>query len=144
MAAMSYPLAMAAAEQALTRQPDFLLQTQAARFALGNGCGLTHFGVNYTRIPPGAISALRHAHDLQDEAVFILSGNPTLRTDEGETALQPGMFVGFPAGSGNAHQLVNRTQQDVICIEIGDRTPGDQALYPDDAPEVVRAALGLD
>lgn len=143
MTSALYTPAIAAAEQAAASQPDFLVQPNAARFALGDQFGLTQFGVNYTRIPPGAISALRHAHDLQDEAVFILSGHPTLRTDEGETPLQPGMFVGFKAGTGNAHQLVNRTQHDVICIEIGDRSPGDQAVYPDDAPEVVRAALGL-
>ena len=137
-----YPALMAAILAG--QQSGFMEQTHAARYALGDVFGLTHFGVNYTRIPPGAISALRHAHNLQDEAVFILCGRPTLRTDEGERELQPGMFVGFRAGTGNAHQLVNRTQQDVICIEIGDRTPGDQALYPDDAPEVVRAALGLD
>lgn len=134
---------IAAAALAATSQPSFLTQTNAARFALGDLFGLTQFGVNYTRIPPGAISALRHAHSHQDEAVFILSGHPTLRTDEGETELQPGMFVGFKAGTGNAHQLVNRTQEDVICIEVGDRTPNDQATYPDDDPAVVRAALGL-
>ena len=132
-----------AAALAGTSQPSFLTQTNAARFAMGNVFGLSNFGVNYTRIPPGAISALRHAHSHQDEAVFILSGHPTLRTDEGETELQPGMFVGFKAGTGNAHQLVNRTQEDVICIEIGDRNPDDQATYPDDDPAVVRAALGL-
>ena len=132
-----------AATLAGTSQPTFLTQTNAARFAMGNVFGLSNFGVNYTRIPPGAISALRHAHSHQDEAVFILSGHPTLRTDEGETELQPGMFVGFKAGTGNAHQLVNRTQEDVICIEIGDRNPDDQATYPDDDPAVVRAALGL-
>lgn len=125
-------------------QPGFASQPTAARCALGDRFGLQNFGINYTRIPPGAISALRHAHNLQDEAVFILAGTPTLRTDEGEFVLQPGMFVGFPAGTGNAHQLVNRSEDDVLCLEIGDRTPGDAATYPDDAPEVVRAALGLD
>lgn len=134
---------IAAAALAATTQPAFLTQTNAARFALGGLFGLSQFGVNYTRIPPGAISALRHAHSHQDEAVFILSGRPTLRTDEGETELQPGMFVGFKAGTGNAHQLVNRTEEDVICIEVGDRNPNDQATYPDDDPAVVRAALGL-
>lgn len=132
-----------AAAVATASQPAFLTQTNAARFAMGEVFGLTQFGVNYTRIPPGAISALRHAHSHQDEAVFILSGHPTLRTDEGETELQPGMFVGFKAGTGNAHQLVNRTQEDVICIEVGDRHPADTATYPDDDPAVVRAALGL-
>jgi uncharacterized cupin superfamily protein len=42
------------------------------------------------------------------------------------------MCVGFPHGTGNAHHLVNRTQMDVVILEVGDRTPGDEAVYPDD------------
>jgi uncharacterized cupin superfamily protein len=42
------------------------------------------------------------------------------------------MCAGFPAGTGNAHHLVNRTGDDVVLLEIGDRTPGDEATYPDD------------
>lgn len=140
MTRRTYPT-VAAAEFA-AQQPQFLTNTHAARCALGDYFGLRNLGINYTRIPPGAISALRHAHNVQDEGVFILAGTPTLRTDEGDTRLQPGQFVGFAAGTGNAHQLINTTTEDVLCLEFGDRTPGDQAVYPDDPPEVVRAALG--
>jgi uncharacterized cupin superfamily protein len=41
------------------------------------------------------------------------------------------MCAGFPAG-GVAHQLVNRSGSDVLYLEIGDRTPGDSAEYPQD------------
>lgn len=100
--------------------------------ALGAVFGLTNFGVNLTRLAPGAISALRHAHSRQDEFVYILEGFPTLHTNGGPVALQPGMCAGFKAGTGNAHQLRNDTSQDVVYLEIGDRTPGDRAEYPDD------------
>ena len=100
--------------------------------ALGNVFGLTNFGVNLTRLAPGAISALRHAHALQDEFVYILEGHPTLHTDDGATALAPGMCAGFRAGTGDAHRLVNDSDQDVVYLEIGDRSAGDEATYPDD------------
>jgi uncharacterized cupin superfamily protein len=99
---------------------------------LGDLFGLTNFGVNLTRLAPNAVSALRHAHSRQDEFVYILEGNPTLHTDEGRTRLAPGMCAGFKAGSGNGHRLVNETAADVVYLEIGDRTPGDEASYPDD------------
>lgn len=99
---------------------------------LGDVFGLKSFGVNLTTLKPGAESALRHSHARQDEFVYILEGNPTLRTDEGETFLSPGMCAGFRAGTGNAHHLVNRTAEDVVYVEIGDRTPGEIATYPDD------------
>ena len=55
---------------------------------LGDLFGLTNFGVNLVRMPPGAISALRHAHAKQDEFVYILEGACTLVTDAGETPLR--------------------------------------------------------
>jgi uncharacterized cupin superfamily protein len=98
---------------------------------LGDLFGLTNFGVNLTRLAPGAISALLHRHARQDELVYILEGEPTLVTDRGEVQLAPGMVAGFPAG-GVAHQLVNRSDRDVLYLEIGDRSPGDSADYPAD------------
>jgi uncharacterized cupin superfamily protein len=108
---------------------------------LGDLFGLQNFGVNLTRLAPGAASALRHAHSRQDEFVYVLEGRPTLITDEGEALLEPGMCAGFRAGTGNAHHLVNRTAQDVVYLEVGDRTAGDQGSYPDDD---LQAALGPD
>lgn len=99
---------------------------------LGDLFGLQNFGVNLTRLAPGAISALRHAHSLQDEFVYILQGHPTLHTDEGMTPLEPGMCAGFRAGTGNGHRLQNESHEDVVYLEIGDRTPGDEGSYPDD------------
>ncbi|WP_280637632.1 cupin domain-containing protein [Methylomonas koyamae] len=100
--------------------------------ALGDLFGLTNFGVNLTTLQPGACSALRHAHSQQDEFIYVLQGHPTLVTDAGETPLAPGMCAGFKAGSGDAHHLLNRTEQAVQYLEIGDRSPADSAQYPDD------------
>jgi len=106
--------------------------------ALGDVFGLSNFGVNLTRLLPQAMSALRHAHSKQDEFVFILEGHPTLVTDEGETRLGPGLCAGFKAGTGNGHHLVNRTGEDVVYLEIGDRSPGDSGAYPDDDLQAVQ------
>jgi uncharacterized cupin superfamily protein len=99
---------------------------------LGNAFGLANFGVNLTALAPGAGSALRHAHSRQDEFVYILEGHPLLETDDGIQRLAPGMCVGFRAGDGNAHRLFNDTGAEVIYLEIGDRSAGDEAVYPDD------------
>jgi len=99
---------------------------------LGEVFGLANFGVNLTRLAPGAMSALRHSHARQDELVYILEGEPVLITDAGETALKPGDCAGFRAGTGNAHHLVNRGSTDIVYLEIGDRTQGDTVVYPDD------------
>lgn len=99
---------------------------------LGELLGLTSFGVNLTRLAPGAQSALLHAHSRQQEFFFVLEGTPTLVTSEGEHQLSPGMCGGFGAGSGVAHHLVNRSGSDVVYLEVGDRTAGDLVDYPND------------
>lgn len=105
---------------------------------LGDFFGLKNFGVNLTRLAPKAMSALRHSHTRQDEFVYVVQGHPTLCTNEGSLRLEPGMCVGFPAGTGNAHHLHNETTEEVLYLEVGDRTAGDAVDYPDDDIRLVR------
>ena len=114
--------------------PEPFASMVAGRFKrpLGDVFGLKNFGVNLTKLAPGAISALRHAHTVQDEFIYILQGTPTLITDAGETLLSAGMCAGFKSGSGSGHHMVNRSAENVVYLEIGDRNPGDAASYPDD------------
>lgn len=99
---------------------------------LGDRFGLNNFGVNITRLAPGARSALRHAHARQDEFIYVIAGYPTLHTDAGKQRLAPGMCAGFPAGTGDGHCLLNDSEQEVIYLEVGDRSAGDSVSYPDD------------
>ena len=109
--------------------------------ALGDFFGLKNFGVNLTRIAPGGESALLHTHSKQDELVYVLEGEAVLATPSGETLLSAGMCAGFPAG-GEAHHLLNRSDRDLVIIEIGDRTVGDEASYPQDDIQAVMGADG--
>ena len=132
------PIAVTATDVPVRARPSVYPEPFASRMAgrskrqLGEVFGLTNFGVNLTHLAPGASSALRHAHTKQDEFVFILEGNPSLHTNDGITRLAPGMCAGFKAGTGDAHRLVNETPLEVVYLEIGDRTAGDEASYPDD------------
>jgi uncharacterized cupin superfamily protein len=141
MPADNRPIAVVAEELPERPKPSF--GPFAARLAsrqkrvLGDVFGIINFGVNLTRLPPGAISAFRHAHTRQDELVYILEGEPVLVTSTGETGLKPGMAAGFKAGTGDAHQLVNRGTSDVVFIEVGDRSAGDRVAYPDDDLEAI-------
>jgi len=121
-------------------EPFFSRMAKREKRPLGDFFGLRNFGVNLTKLAPGGESALLHRHSKQDEFIFILQGEPTLVTEREEIQLSPGMCAGFPA-QGIAHQLVNRTQQDVLILEIGDRTPGDEGSYPKDD---IQAVLGAD
>ena len=138
MASPKYPVAIRAIEAPVRTKPSNYPEPFASRMAgrqkhsLGDLFGLANFGVNFTRLAPNAVSALHHAHSKQDEFIYILQGSPTLRTDECRIKLTAGMCAGFKAGTGNGHHLVNETPDEVIYLEVGDRTPGDEGSYPDD------------
>lgn len=132
------PVAVVATDVPPRTKPSAYPEPFASRMSgrekrqLGDVFGLANFGVNLTRMAPGAISALRHSHATQDEFIYVLEGTPTLVTDAGETLLGPGMCAGFRAGQGDGHQLVNRSDGLVVYLEVGDRSPGDRVDYPDD------------
>ena len=134
----THPIAIHAAQAALRAKPSSYPEAISVRMLgrekrpLGDVFGLQNFGVNLTRLLPGARSALRHGHRRQDEFIYVLQGTPTLHTDAGANVLEPGMCAGFKAGTGDAHCLVNETLEDVIYLEVGDRSAGDEAHYPDD------------
>lgn len=138
MSAKPNPVAVTATDVAVRTKPSVYPEPFSSRMAgrekrqLGDQFGLTNFGVNLTRLAPNAVSSLRHAHTRQDEFIYILKGEPTLHTDEGRIQLSPGMCAGFKAGTGNGHRLINETTEEVVCLEVGDRTPGDEGHYPDD------------
>jgi uncharacterized cupin superfamily protein len=132
------PPAVTATDVPLRTRPSVYPAQFASRVAgrdkrpLGDYFGLKNYGVNLTRLAPQAQSALRHAHSKQDEFVYVLQGKATLVTDAGRTVLLPGMCAGFPGGAGDAHHLINEATEEVVYLEIGDRTPGDAVAYPDD------------
>jgi uncharacterized cupin superfamily protein len=138
MTGSTLPIAVDASALTPRARGTFYPEPFASRMAgrqkrpLGDLFGLKNFGVNLTTLAPGALSSLRHGHTRQDEFVYILRGRPTLRTDEGQRQLAPGMCAGFKAGTGNAHHLHNETDDEVWYLEIGDRTAGDSVSYPDD------------
>lgn len=142
------PVAIVALEAAPRTKPSNYPEPFASRMAgrvkrpLGDIFDLQNFGVNLMLLEPGAGSALRHAHSKQDEFIYILRGNPVLITDAGETPLGPGSCAGFKAGTGNGHQLVNRSGEGVLYLEVGDRTAGDTVSYPDDDIQAVLGAAG--
>lgn len=129
---MHHPLDVEPVDRSVYPEP-FQAQTRGRiKRRLGNALGLTNFGVNLVTLRPGAASALRHWHALQDEFVYVLRGTLTLLSDGGETELHAGMMAGFPKGRPDGHCLVNRGTVEATYLEVGDRTPGDAVTYPDD------------
>lgn len=112
------------------------------RRRLGDQFGLSNFGVNLTEIAPHTASALAHHHTKQDEFIYVLQGTLTLMLDGEAQTLHAGDCYGFKAGAGIAHQLVNNTDEPATYLEVGDRTAGDDVIYPNDDLKLVQRADG--
>jgi uncharacterized cupin superfamily protein len=99
---------------------------------LGDAVGLTDFGVNLVRLPPGKWSSQRHWHTQEDEFVWMLEGEVVVVEDDGDHLLRPGECVGWKAGVANGHCLQNRSDRDAVYLEVGSRRPQTDACdYPD-------------
>ena len=103
------------------------------RKRLGDGGGLTQFGVNLLTLLSGSWSAQRHWHVEEDEFVWVVCGEVVLVTDQGEQVLKSGDCAAFPKGELNGHHLVNKADGPAVVLEIGTRTPDDTDTchYPD-------------
>jgi uncharacterized cupin superfamily protein len=116
---------------------------QRVRHRLGEGAGLTHFGVNRLRLPPGSWSSQRHWHSAEDEFVYVLEGEVMLVTDAGEELLRAGDCAGFKHGDRDGHHLQNRSSRDVVVLEIGSRHPDeDEVEYSDIDLKIGRGRAG--
>ncbi|MDB5476193.1 MAG: hypothetical protein JWP49_1704 [Phenylobacterium sp.] len=102
------------------------------RRQLGDVAGLSQFGVNLLRLPPGQWSAQRHWHTAEDEFIWVVEGEVVLVTDAGEEVLRVGDCAGFKAGVPDGHHLQNRSSADAVVLEVGTRDwKADACDYPD-------------
>ena len=111
--------------------PHNMMADGRIKQALGDAGGLTQFGVNLTRLPPGAASAQRHWHEAEDELVFVVSGKLVLIEEGGETPLGAGEAATFKAGHADGHYLLNRSTEVAVVLEIGARASEERCQYPD-------------
>jgi uncharacterized cupin superfamily protein len=121
----------ASTRKSLYPEPFASMMKGRTKRKLGDYFALTNFGINLTELKPGAVSALKHHHLTQDEFIYILNGRPTLVFGNNEYLMRPGDCFGFKKGQEIGSQLVNNSNEPVVYLEIGDRSPGDEVEYPD-------------
>ncbi|RAI43511.1 cupin domain-containing protein [Rhodoplanes roseus] len=113
-----------------------------ARKRLGPAAGLSQFGVNLCRLPPGVASSQRHWHAAEDEFVYVLEGEVVLCEETGETVLRAGDAAAWKAGVADGHSLVNRSDRDAVVLEVGTKAPVETVDYPGVDMQMRRDAQG--
>jgi uncharacterized cupin superfamily protein len=96
---------------------------------LADAAGLTQFGANLVRLPPGCWSSQRHWHSHEDEFVYVVEGEVVMVTDAGEERLVAGDSAGFKAGVRDGHCFKNKSAKDAVLLAVGTRIDEDYGEY---------------
>ena len=83
-----------------------------------------------------------HTHHANEEWVIVLRGQPTLRTPEGEHALNEGDVVAFPRGKAGAHQISNPTDSPIRVLMLSTLVKPDVVEYLDSGKVGARSVDG--
>jgi uncharacterized cupin superfamily protein len=99
--------------------------------SVGRKAGSECLGASLYELPPGETTWPYHYHVANEEMLVVLRGRPHLRDPDGWRQLAEGDVVAFPRGERGAHQLVNRTDDEVRLLLISEMRGPDIGVYPD-------------
>ena len=122
---------------------DFEEQSEQEGFrcrgtAVAKAAGGERLGASVYEVPPGEATSPYHYHFANEELLIVLRGRPHLRTPDGWRQLDEGEVVAFPLGERGAHQLANRTDEDVRLVMISEMRSPEIPVYPDSGKVGVR------
>ena len=101
------------------------------RKQLSAAAGAEKLGCSLYELPAGNRSWPYHYHTANEEAIFVLDGEGTLRTDEGERDLRSGDFVTLAADEGGGHQVVNDGDAPLRYLMVSTMIDPDVTIYPE-------------
>lgn len=104
--------------------------------------GLGRVQVSLARVPPGKESFAYHAHESDEEFVFILSGRGRAQIGDETVEVGPGDFMGF-AAAGAAHHLTNPYDEDLVYLMGGERSRVEVGIFPEAGKRIIFTAGGL-
>jgi uncharacterized cupin superfamily protein len=98
---------------------------------VGAHIGAELMGGSMYELEPGDRLWPYHTHHANEEWMIVLRGTPTLRTPEGEQALQEGDVVCFPRGKDGFHQVRNATAEPLRVLMLSTLLAPDIVEYAD-------------
>jgi uncharacterized cupin superfamily protein len=111
---------------------------------VGNRLGAERIGASLYELPPGQLTFPYHFHYGNEEWLVVVTGEPTLRSPDGERRLRVGDVVCFPAGPDGAHQVRNDTEEPTRVLMISTLRSPDVVRYVDSDKLGVRPGVRED
>lgn len=103
----------------------------AKRARLSRQAGSERLGLSLWELGPGQAAYPYHFHYTEEELLVVLSGTPSLRTPEGWRELAQGEVVAFLRGEDGAHQIFNKTNENVRFLSFSTSGEPDVVMYVD-------------
>jgi uncharacterized cupin superfamily protein len=98
---------------------------------LGPRLGADLLGGTVYELGPGQAICPYHYEYPNEEWLVVVTGRPTLRTPDGERALEPGAVVCFREGPEGAHQVSNTAGETARVLMLSTKLKPDVSFYPD-------------
>ena len=107
--------------------------------SLGDLTGLTGFGFHLIEVEPGCESTEYHVHHYEDECTYVLSGQGHVLIGDTKHAIAEGDFIGYRK-KGQPHTMMNTSNENLVCIVVGERLAHDVGDYPKKKKRIYRHA----
>jgi uncharacterized cupin superfamily protein len=104
---------------------------RAGMARLGGLLGAKETGISVYELPPGQSICPYHYECGEEEWLLVLSGNPTLRSPDGEERLAPWDVACFPRGPEGAHAVRNETGETARVLMFSTVVTPTATVYPD-------------
>ena len=98
---------------------------------LGAAAGGKKLGCSLYEQPPGKRAFPYHCHFANEEAVYVLEGEGTLRIGAKEVPLRAGDYVALPVGEETAHQIINTSAVTLRYLCFSTSIEPELVKYPD-------------
>lgn len=103
--------------------------------------GAKILGCSLYRVPPGKTAYPHHRHFANEEAIYVLEGEGTIRLDDEEFPVGPGDYIAL-LPEGPAHQLINSGEGDLEYLCMSTMIHPDITEFPDSDKIVAFAGSG--
>lgn len=101
------------------------------RQRIGAAIGAKKLGYSFFTVPPGKAAFPFHLHHTNEEMIYILEGEGTLRLGKDEIPVLPGTFIACPPGAEHPHHLINTSTKDLRYLVASTMEYPDISEYPD-------------
>lgn len=98
---------------------------------LAEPAGGRAIGGSFHEIPPGRTAFPYHWHSVNEEAMFVVEGEGTLRVGGERVPIRAGDWVSFPIGPDTAHQVINTGTAPLRLLGLSTKSTGEVVGYPD-------------